>query len=292
MSKQHLPLYQIQDFNALAHKERYFYASSLAAHLQEHLFTQQPHKHTFYIILFITQGSGTHTIDFKKYEVKPNMFFFMVPGQVHSWVLSEDADGFVVFFTPEFYLKEFSHKKLFDYPFFNPLLNHPVLTVSEEETHGLALTFQALQKEYAGNELMRNQMLSRHLDILLISLTRLQQTKGTKAEVKGGELSLLQNFEDLVEQHYKAHLPVTFYAEQLHVTTRHLKEICKGALGKTTNELVQDRLSLEAQRLLVHSELTASQIAAELGYFDAAYFFRFFKKHTGLTPEQFRNLNR
>jgi AraC-like DNA-binding protein len=105
----------------------------------------------------------------------------------------------------------------------------------------------------------------------------------------GGELLLLQTLENLIEEHYKEHLPVTFYADQLHVTTKHLNEICKRALAKTTNELIQERSVLEAQRLLIHSELTSTQIAAELGYFDTTYFFRFFKKHTGQTPEQFRS---
>ncbi|AKD04078.1 helix-turn-helix domain-containing protein [Pontibacter korlensis] len=292
MPKPQLPVYQIQDFNAQAQKEQYFYLSSFAAHLQEHLFIREPHKHSFYIVLLITQGKGTHTIDFKKYEVEPDTVFFMAPGQVHSWELSDDADGFVAFFTPEFYLREFPHKELFSFPFFNTLLNKPVLSVTPDEKHALVRAFQLMQQEYVSKELMRSEMLSRYLDVLLIRLTRIYHAQENVAEVQGGELSLLQKFVILVEQQYKEHLPVTAYADQLNVTAKHLKEVCKQSLGKTTNELVQERLLLEAQRLLVHSGLTASQIAADLGYLDAAYFFRFFKKHTRLTPEQFRSQNK
>ena len=73
------------------------------------------------------------------------------------------------------------------------------------------------------------------------------------------------------------------------MTAKQLNDTCRRAINKTVNELIQERMLLEARRLLVHSHLTVSEVAARLGYFDNAYFFRFFKKHTGQTPEQFRN---
>lgn len=294
MPKEYLPIYQIQDFKAQAQKEQYLYCSSLADHLQEHLFIREPHKHNFYILLLITQGTGTHVIDFKKYAVSAHTVFCLIPGQVHSWQLSDDADGFVIFFTAEFYLKEFPHKPLYGYPFFNALLHTPVVHITPEKQAVLTPLFQTMQAEYKSQELMRTEMLSRYLDILLIHLTRMfrhEQTK-TETETPGTEFSILQHFENLLDLHYKEHMPVSFYADQLHVTAKHLNELCKHAFSKTTTELIQERSILEAQRLLVHSELTSTQIAATLGYFDNAYFFRFFKKHIGCTPEQFRAANK
>lgn len=292
MQKEQLPIYQIQDFEALARQDQYFYFSPFALHLQEHLFIREPHKHNFYIILIVTQGTGSHTIDFKEYEVKPGTVFFMTPGQVHSWELSKDADGFVIFFTQQFYAREYPHKMLFDFPFFNALLYNPVLRIAKEDEATLIPILQLLKQEHMQAKAMREIMLSRYLDILLIELTRIFQPKeaGTGSTVK--EQALLQNLERLIDEHYKEHKPVGFYAQQLHVTPKHLNDVCKNSLRKTTKDLIQYRTLLEAQRLLVHANLTSSQIATELGYFDNTYFFRFFKKHIGCTPEQFRAANR
>ncbi len=291
MRKEQLPIYQIQDFNAQTQKEHYFYFSSFSAHLREHLFIREPHKHNFYIVLFVTQGTGTHTIDFIKHDVKPDTVFFMTPGQVHSWVLSEDADGYVIFFTREFYASEYPHRRLFNFPFFNALLHKPLLCVPQEEKTALTATLQMLAEEHRHTRLMKHEMICRYLDILLIHLTRIFQAQGTETDVQGKGHALLQKLESLIDSHFKEHVPVGLYADWLHVTAKHLNETCRSSLGKTTKELIQQRTLLEAQRLLVHSELTISQIAAELGYFDNTYFFRFFKKYAGCTPEQFRAAN-
>ncbi|WP_026464432.1 AraC family transcriptional regulator [Adhaeribacter aquaticus] len=292
MPKEHLPIYQIQDFKAWEQKEHYLYFSSLKNHLQEHQFIREPHKHSFFIILLITHGSGTHTIDFQTYEVKPNVAFFMIPGQVHSWELSQEADGFVIFFTPEFYLKQFPHRKLYSFPFFNALLHKPILLLSQKELDKALETIQNFQQEYTGSTFMRNEMLCCFLEMLLIYLARIYKKQQKEVQVQAGEPTLLQKFENLVEQHFKEHLPVSFYADKLHITAKQLGEVIKATVGKTTTGLIQERSILEAQRLLVHSDLTSTQIATDLGYFDTTYFFRFFKKHTGLTPEQFRSTHK
>jgi AraC family transcriptional regulator, transcriptional activator of pobA len=289
MRRKHLPIYQIQDFHAQIQMEGHFYLSSFSGHLQEHLFIQKPHKHNFYILLFITQGSGTHTIDFQDYPVAPNSMFFMTPGQVHSWDLSNDTDGFVLFFSQEYYQQAFPHKKLYNYPFFNALLHQPYLPLAAGSAAALAGIIEKIQAELLGRQLMQTDMVLLYLDMLLILLSRAYQAQGIEVQAAGGALSQLQLLENLIDQQYKNHLPVSFYADQLGLSTKQLNEACRRSLNETATALIQKRIILEARRLLVHTDLTSSQIAAELGYMDITYFFRFFKKHTGLTPEQFRH---
>ncbi|MBF9252734.1 helix-turn-helix domain-containing protein [Pontibacter sp. 172403-2] len=291
MPDKHLPIFRIQDFDAQTRREQYFYLNSFANHLREHQFIQKPHKHNFYIVLLLTSGSGTHTIDFNTYPVQPRTVYFLRPGQVHSWQFTADAAGYIIFFTSEFYLWGHPQNKLYDFPFFNALLSRPLLQVTEAEEAQLLTVIKSIEGEHAGRQSKKEDIIRDYLDILLILLSRIYEAQHPREQVSSGEFLQLQNLENLIDQHYKAHQPVSFYAEQLHMTAKQLNESSKRTTGKTITELIQNRVVLEAQRLLVHSPLTITQVAAELGYFDNSYFSRFFKKHAGQTPEQFRLLH-
>src|SRR4051812_926638 len=82
-----------------------FYVNTLSNHLKtSHLHISKPHKHDFYVFVVFTAGYGTHDIDFRRYPVSPGSVFLMAPGQIHSWALSEDVEGFVFFHTADFYM--------------------------------------------------------------------------------------------------------------------------------------------------------------------------------------------
>jgi AraC family transcriptional regulator, transcriptional activator of pobA len=288
MPEKPFPIYQIQDFAEASRQGPGFYLNLFERHLQQHTFIQKPHKHDFYIILLVTQGSGTHTIDFKTYPVNAQTIFFLSPGQVHSWQLSEDTAGYILFFNSEFIRLISPQQKLLRFPFFNSLLGKPLLTLPPEQAAGISTLIDNMAKEYANRPRQWEEVIGSYLHILLIQLARIYEAQNGSNPPSMIAYPAWGHLEELMEQHYKQHEPVNFYADKLHTTARQLNEICKNTLNKTVLELLQDRVILEARRLLTHSALTITQVAAELGYFDNSYFARFFKKHTGQTPEQFR----
>ncbi|MNY07174.1 HTH-type transcriptional activator Btr [compost metagenome] len=81
------------------------------------------------------------------------------------------------------------------------------------------------------------------------------------------------------------------YAEQLFITPNHLNAICKSYIGSAAGEIIRERVLLEAKRLLVNKNLNINEIAIELNFNDNSYFTKFFKKATGLTPDEFRKNN-
>jgi AraC family transcriptional regulator, transcriptional activator of pobA len=104
----------------------------------------------------------------------------------------------------------------------------------------------------------------------------------------GPDLERLRQFRVLMESHYAHHWPVERYARQLGLSETSLNRLCRRLTGSTGFDLVQQRLALEARRRLMYLPSSVHGIASELGFKDSAYFCRFFRRHSGLSPQGFR----
>src|SRR6218665_2617626 len=286
MGMKTLPIYNIEKFKHLG-KESDFYTNSLKAHLMLHEFTVAPHRHDFYFVAIFIKGSGTHTVDFIKYFVKPGSVFAIIPGQSHNWNLSEDTEGFVLFHTKNFYNLYFPSKRVQDYPFFGSMHNSPSFLLKEKSLKNAKLICSEILNEYKHEYLLKFQRISVMLDLLYIDLTRLYLPKSFIIRKKHDYLFRIEKLENLIDAHFRKIRSPGQYAKMMFVSNKHLNRICKEVLNKTTSDLIMDRLLLEAKRLLVHSSLTVSEIAGELGFFDVSYFSRLFKKKIGKTPLKF-----
>jgi AraC family transcriptional activator of pobA len=98
----------------------------------------------------------------------------------------------------------------------------------------------------------------------------------------------LRRFRELIESQYLKHWPVQRYARALALSETSLNRLCRRLAGATAFDLIQQRLALEARRRLVYAGSSVSGIAAQLGFKDPAYFSRFFRRHAGLSPVDFR----
>jgi AraC family transcriptional activator of pobA len=110
----------------------------------------------------------------------------------------------------------------------------------------------------------------------------------TATALPGHDLSRLRRFRTLVEAHYLEHWPVERYAAELSVSESSLNRLCRMLAGSTAFEVIQQRLALEARRRLSYVADGVAVLAAELGFKDPAYFCRFFRKHHGMSPTEFR----
>jgi AraC family transcriptional regulator, transcriptional activator of pobA len=116
-----------------------------------------------------------------------------------------------------------------------------------------------------------------------------RSTAAMSAELHcGQDLDLLRQFRLLLESHFAHHWPVERYARQLRMSETSLNRLCRRLTGGTGFDLLQQRLVLEARRRLIHVQGSVGGIASELGFKDAAYFCRFFRRHAGVSPNEFR----
>ncbi|MBN3584007.1 helix-turn-helix domain-containing protein [Algoriphagus aestuarii] len=288
MPEETLPIYQIPDFETEKINPSEFYYSELEVHLKTHLFIQKPHKHDFYIVLLITGGTGTHTIDFRNYQVKPGTAFFLSPGQVHSWQLSEDTKGHVLFFSGSFYSAFYTQKKLMSFTFFRANISMPFMILSQHERDELLFYFERIHGEFQNPGWSSHTQLASYTNLLLTNSFRYYLTKNRNALQPGKEHDLFQKLEILIESGFLDHREVGFYAQKMHLSLKQLNSLTKNSVGKTVSQLIMDRVILESKRLLTNSSKTVSEIASYLRFDDPSYFSRLFKSKTTCTPEQFR----
>jgi len=283
-----LPILNIKQFEFKVN-EGDFYANDFSSHLEKHHASiTKPHKHDFYLIVLFTDGAGVHEVDFNSYPIKRGALFLMNPGQTHHWEFSEKAKGYIFFHSKEFYNLSFPNKNIDDYPFFYTSYNLPLLKLKEKEIDLFIGFFKLILEEFTSNEFMWHQKLALTVDLLYIETTRLyiknEQNDIHKIE-KG--VTWFRKLEQLIDQHFLTMKKASDYANELNVSTKHLNKVVVNTVGKTTTDLIHQRILLEAKRLLTHGELTVQEIAFELGYDDTSYFSRLFKNKCGVSPSTF-----
>ena len=280
------PIYSIQRFNCNDINSD-FYINIFKNHLVDHSFVEEPHRHNSYVLVLFTNGSGMHDIDFDTFKIEPGSMFFMQPGQIHHWSLSDDIDGFVVFYSQEMYNLYFRQKTIEAYSFYSSLGNSPEMIFESKELEAMQFYFQKMLAEYQGSKIMKQDKIMNLLDSIHIEIARkynerhVLETHSYNVKIK--------DFDVLLEKYFWTEKAPSFYASQLHITLKHLNRICNEILKKTTTQVITDRIILEAKRMLMDKKRTVSEIATALGFDDYSYFVRLFKKHTAMTPTAFRN---
>ncbi len=289
--KQHdIPVYSIDRFNRQAEKAIQYQAELFD--INRNFKVSYPHRHDdFYEILFLTQGEGIHTIDFQQYAIRPNTIFILSPGQIHELALSEDVQGYIILFTSSFYhFNKTDPHKLFELPFFYNLSQEtpPIYLDNAECIQTLTNLFREAiseNKQYLSD---KDEAIRALLDLILIQCKRIYPLSQQDEKTNKGKI-MVKRFKQLIEEKCKENLSVKDYANLLAISPNYLSETVKSVTGRTSTDLINDRMILEIKRLLKHTDMGISEIAYSLNFADQSYFSKYFKKLTGLSPLEFRN---
>ncbi|HBH47702.1 MAG TPA: AraC family transcriptional regulator [Bacteroidales bacterium] len=286
--KANIPIYSIDKFRSPDEKSILFQVEVFDAN--RHFQVSYPHRHDFYEVLFLTNGSGLHIIDHDEYYIHPPCVFFLSPGQAHKLELSHDIEGYIFLFTSEFYLLRQNNKnRLLEFPFFFSVeqKNPPLLLKKKEDIDFMKSLFQRGVNEMAQKGNPSEEIIHSILDLILLTCDKLYPEKFRSLSGVKGHI-LAKKFLYLLEENYQNNYRVNDYAEMLAITPNHLTQIVKQATGRTSAELLQEKLIIEVKRLLIHTSMTVSEIAELMNFPDQSYFTKYFKKITGTTPLQYR----
>lgn len=250
---------------------------------------QELHRHDFFYMLIIKQGSGRHEIDFSHYEITDHTVFIMRPGQVHYLNLKAKSTGYLIQFKTDFL---YSHNNA-SQNHLTKLIQYNTYQLEKDGFGKIENIILEAIKEYTEKAKGYQEVLRANLSIFLIELLRQRREKViTPAGTNPYAQEKLEQFLELVEANITSRKQVSQYTDLLNLSSYQLSAITKSLLDKTPSEIINGYIILEAKRQLLATSNQVSQIAYNLGYDDASYFTRFFKKHTASSPEVFRQNSR
>ncbi|MBL4708964.1 MAG: helix-turn-helix domain-containing protein [Flavobacteriales bacterium] len=246
-----------------------------------------PHSHSFYQIIWFHK-EGKHFVDFKCYDIKENSVLFVAKNQIHSFDKETEHKGILIHFNERFLMQ--SDVDIFlKYKVFNEQ-NQTCYQINKEVIQQSEILINQIRTELMNQDKFAHQQLIRYyLKSLLIVLERMQGiNQATDIKLTSDYDLKYFRFRELLEEHYNKSLTVSEYSDLLNVSTKTLTSITKAVKSKLPSELIAQRIILQAERLLSFTPLKINEIAYQLGFEDASYFVKFFKRHLTQSPSEYR----
>lgn len=242
-------------------------------------------------VMYLPKGCKVK-VDFNVYENEGPALFFISPNQVLSIENLCVKSGHFIFYNRDFYCIQIHDEEVAcDGLLFNNINNISMTAVPLQEADFVDHVFHHIENEFMLQDSSQEEMLRTYLKQLLIKSTRLwkQQHLGGVLSDQNNDSDSFRRFTQLVDAHYKEKHTVADYADLMLIAPKTLTHRFKRMNLPQPNEVIKNRIILEAKRLLVHTAMSAKEIAYELGYDDPAYFSRLFFIKTGESPSGFKS---
>nr|WP_311471449.1 AraC family transcriptional regulator [uncultured Porphyromonas sp.] len=238
------------------------------------------HRADFYLLLWVEEGRLSLSLDFEDVCIRDEEALLISPGQVVRFYLDSLPKGFAVLFVPEFVGEATSDIRLL-----HQLLGASLRGYKVSSLHGLPIPglMHQLMRELTAQESVYQLIIAR--SCLRILLAEVARRLPREAE-GGGELA--GRFFAAVEEHHHHLHNIQDYQRLLGVMEKQLAGAVRQAVGMTPKAYLDQRRLLEAKRLLSFSDLSIKEVAYGLGFDEPTNFNKFFRKHAGLSPGDFR----
>src|SRR5699024_548559 len=254
----------INEYHLNRHKpdKPQFALYDLKTHIKEnHCQITKPHIHSFYQVIWFKKGMGKHSVDFKTYDVFDNAIFFVAPNQVHYFDDNTNYEGVLLHFNHLFLVQEQSPLDFFlNCNLFNNPYQQPSCCIGTGIDNILDKYVSQIKDELENEETFGKEIiLGNYLKSFLIQIQRrknqFEQDADPLSPIFDEKRMQLMKFINLIDENYKKGYSVAEYASLLHISSRSLSDLTQQQINKTPSQMIQERIILEAQRLLLYSDL-------------------------------------
>jgi AraC family transcriptional activator of pobA len=253
---------------------------------------REPHRHDYHELIWVRSGSGHHYLDGQLAAICPGTLTVIGRGQVHVFERARAVTGATVRFTDEI-LHEASVGRS-DPSWLLAGCGRWMVTVPQDHVDALDATIRMLAAETAGPPDAHSDQLQLHLLSLILGWIErwYDSQRIERREADDAGVQIFRRFAAILERDFASHHDAAHYADALAMPAAALSQTLNRVVGRTTKELITDRVMLEAARLLRFTDKTMGEIAYATGFGDPLYFSRAFKRHHGSSPSTYRDLTR
>ncbi|NDV46858.1 AraC family transcriptional regulator [Paludibacter sp. 221] len=239
-------------------------------------------RYDFYQLIWFTKVgvNNTYFLDFNEYTIAENQIGLVFPGQIDRLDI-EGNEGYLFAIHSDNFFR-ISQRINSDY--LNGYVSNVFISLDDEARSVLEDIMRLILLEL--NSQNRIMLMESYMEAFLFHVSSFFQSSEDYKKSPDSQVSYLMK---LIDRNFIGERETEFYAAQMHLTCKKLNSIALKGTGKTVKQHILERLVLEIKKEIRLHEKSLKEIAFALGFSEPAYFTRFFKKNTGITPTEFRD---
>lgn len=261
------------------------------SHLSNACASEDAHRTSAYAICLLSEGELQLESDLFIHNAKAPAVFTIAPSAIRNFTdLGSPYDARILFFRKEVFLEGQADINYLDKFDFFEESGQQVVSLTSEQFQLFDNYFNVIQKKSLENAPHTSDIIRSLIYIVLSELNDVHNSISKENPTKIDKKShILSEFKSLLAKHFIEERKVSFYAEKLNLTPKYFSTLIKEASGKTAGAWINEMLLLEAKVRLKNKDQSVAQIAYNLNFSDPSHFGKFFKKHTGVSPMEFRS---
>ncbi|MEN3149057.1 helix-turn-helix domain-containing protein [Neorhizobium sp. IRAMC:178] len=283
----HIPTYQLYGEDPGQRHDFWLHCETIRSRSSRHQWEIRLHRHeSFFQILYIEAGSGDASFDSETHPIRPPSVITVPPGLSHGFRFSRDIEGSVITILSAHLDHQPGERSRFSEWLATPHLT-PLDRLNTDAAY-LTQTLKRIGEEFDHRNNGRNELLTSYVKLALRLTARISYADNLNQFPAHEGERRMEMLNGLIQQHFRAHKPICFYAAELGISLTHLNRVVRSMAGCTVHDLITAKLIEESKRELVFSLASVQEVGHRLGFADPAYFSRFFVKQTGETPRAWR----